>query len=91
MNPVPARSSTNINHRVANAFGPAMLQIFMTDHSDAHGIDQRISRVAGIETHFPGNGRNTDAIAIACNSSDHSAKQVTVSFDDGDVSSLSSL
>jgi hypothetical protein len=53
-------------------------QIPLPQHSDAHGVDQRISSVAGREAHLAAEGRDPDAVSIVAHSADHSGKEVAV-------------
>ena len=69
---VSTRVGSHQHQDIAHASSGRSPQIFVTQNSDAHCVDQWIARVGITELNFPADIWHSDAIAVSRNSGDDS-------------------
>src|SRR5262249_37588222 len=79
--PITSRLSTDIKHRVTDTARRTASQLFVSQNSQAKNIHQWIALKAFVEVNLAADGRNTDAIAVMCDSRHHAGEESAVSGD----------
>ena len=75
MDAVTAGLGPDVNHRGADRTGGGIEDAVCRRDADAHGVDQVVAVVAGMERRLAAHGGHTHAIAIAANAGHNTADQ----------------
>ena len=78
---VAARGRADVKHRVANAFGRAARDLFVTQHAEAEGVHERIAFVGFVEIDLARDGRDAEAIAVMRDARHDAGEQTLVICD----------
>ena len=77
VNAIASRARANGNDRVPDPLGLGANQFILSQEPDAHGVDQRIAFVGGVEDHLAGHGGNPDAVAVVTDALHDARKEPT--------------
>ena len=76
MDTVAPGFGADINHRVALARCGGIKNLVLARHAHAHGIDQNVAIVAGVEIGLAAHRGYPETVAIAANAGHHAAHQM---------------
>src|SRR6185436_572808 len=82
---IAAGSGTDVEDWIADALGGAAGDLFVAQHAEAEGIDQRIALISFIEINFARDGGNAEAISVMRNAGDDTGEK-TADFGIGQFS-----
>src|SRR5437762_4728261 len=78
MNAVAAGFCADINHGIARAFGFGEKQILFARDAESQRVDQRILRVAWLESDFSSDRGDTKTVAVASDAPNHSVEDAAI-------------
>ena len=76
MNAVATGARAHGDDRITDAFSLGANQFVFVQDPDAHGVNQRISFVGGVEHDVAAHGGNANAVAVVADSLDDAAHEV---------------
>ena len=65
MDTIAASLGADVHDGVADSVSLALLDVFMVDQPDTHGIDEGIPFIGSVELHFTPDRRDADAVPVA--------------------------
>src|SRR5262249_32424849 len=75
---VAAGAGAHVDHRVTDARGLSVEDIFLLAYAEGENVHQRVAIVAGLENAFSADGRHPEAVAVVRDAADHTGEDASV-------------